>query len=82
MVGLFIGSLTAYIFMVPITDAVGSSIIPSIRAPLLVDPLALPPAASISMNVDYDSPLTDPPSESDKNDVFSCYKDLNVPVSM
>ena len=54
---------------------------PIVGAPPLAGPSAPPPTALTSMDVDYGSPLMDPPSEGD-NDASGRHEDLDVPVSM
>ena len=80
--GLPMGSLTAQIAMAPITGATGPSTTPILGAPLLASPSAPPPAMSASMDVDYGSPLTNPPSEGDNNDTSGHHEDLDALVSM
>ena len=76
------GSLAARITTTPVTGVAGPSIAPILGAPLLVNPSVPLPAASTSMDVDYGSPLTDPPSEGNNCDASSRHEDLDAPVSM
>ena len=80
--GPSMGSLAARIAMAPVTGAAGPSTAPILGAPPLANPSAPQPAMSTFMDVDYGSPLMDPPSEGDKNDTSSRHEDLDVPVSM
>ena len=82
MAGPSTGSLAARIATAPITGAAGHSTTPILGAPPLANPLAPLPTVSTSMDVDYGSPLMDPPSEGDKNDASGRHEDLDVPVSM
>ena len=82
MAGPSTGSLAARIAMAPITGAAGASTAPILGALPLANPLAPLPAMSTFMDVDYGSPLMDPPSEGDKNDASGCHEDVDVPVSM
>ena len=82
MAGPAAGSLTAQITTTPVTGVAGPSTAPILGAPLLVNPSVPLPAASTSMDVDYGSPLTDPPSEGNNHDASSRHEDLDVPVSM
>ena len=82
MAGLPTGSLAARIAMAPVTGAAGPSTTLILGALLLAGPLAPPPTALTSMDVDYGSPLTGPLSESGNNDASGHHKDLDAPVSM
>ena len=68
--------------MAPIMGATGPSTTLILGALPLANPLAPLPAVSTVMDVDYGSPLTDPPAEGDKNDASSRHEDLDAPVSM
>ena len=61
--GPSMGSLAAQITTAPVPGVAGGSTAPILGAPLLANPSAPLPATSTSMDVDYGSPLTDPPSE-------------------
>ena len=76
------GSLAARITMAPATGVAGPSAALILGAPPLANPSAPLPAVSTSMDVDYGSPLTDPPSEGNDIGASSCHEDLDVPVSM
>ena len=76
------GSLAARITTTPVTGVAGPSIAPILGAPPLVNPSVPLPTASTSMDVDYGSPLTDPPSEGNNHDASGCHEDLDAPVSM
>ena len=82
MVGLPMGSLAACISTAPIAGVTEPSIVLIVGALPLAGPLVPPPAASTSMDVDYGSPLTGPPSEGNENDASGQHKDLDAPVSI
>ena len=80
--GPSMGSLAAQITTAPATGVAGPSTAPILGAPPLANPLAPLPTASTSMDVDYGSPLADPPSEGNDIGASGCHKDLDAPVSM
>ena len=80
--GPAVGSLAARITTTPVTGVAGPSTAPILGAPPLVNPSVPLPAMSTSMDVDYGSPLTDPPSEGNNHDASGRHEDLDAPVSM
>ena len=82
MAGPSMGSLAARITMAPVTGVAGPSTALILGALPLANPLAPLPTASTSMDVDYGSPLTDPPSEGHDIGASGRHKDLDTPVSM
>ena len=75
MASLPAGSLAAYISTAPIAGVTKPSIIPFMGALPLAGPSAPPPAVSTSMDIDYSSPLTDPPSEGNEDNTSGQHED-------
>ena len=82
MAGPAVGSPTAQITTTPVTGVAGPSTAPILGAPPFVNPSVPLPAVSTSMDVDYGSPLMDPPSEGNNHDTSGRHEDLDAPVSM
>ena len=80
--GPSMGSLAAQITTAPATGVAGPSAAPILGAPLLANPSAPLPSVSTSMDVNYGSPLTDPPSEGNDIGASGCHEDLDAPISM
>ena len=66
----------------PATGVTGPSAALILGALPFANPSAPLPATSTSMDVDYGSPLTDPPSEGNNIGASSRHEDLDAPVSM
>ena len=80
--GPAVGSLAARITTTPVTGVAGPSTAPILGALPLVNPSVPLPAASTSMEVNYGSPLMDPPSEGNNHNASGRHEDLDAPVSM